>query len=237
MAGLFWSCGCRECPVQTPAGKPSLRCPSTVPPPSLRRPSLLPLAPPSAALYYLPSEVTYISFSLFLPFSLSLSHARLITSVFVGRVRTCVPPFQGQGYDLSLTLPPPPPPPPHVHTPPRPARPTAMFPIPLPRLLARGFSSSAAPLATFNQVIRGARHAQPARKPVSPAMSTSRTPCMKAVCLKVTIMSPKKPNSADRKIARVRLSNDKVVTAYIPGEGAVSPVVLCCVVVEETAVC
>lgn len=32
-------------------------------------------------------------------------------------------------------------------------------------------------------------------------------------------MNPKKPNSADRKIARVRLSNDKVVTAYIPGEG------------------
>lgn len=92
----------------------------------------------------------------------------------------------------------------------------------LPRLglLLRGFSTSAAPLATFNQVARGARHAQPARKPVSPAMSTSGKPCMKAVCLKVTIMSPKKPNSADRKIARVRLSNDKVVTAYIPGEGA-----------------
>lgn len=50
---------------------------------------------------------------------------------------------------------------------------------------------------------------------------------MKAVCLKVTIMNPKKPNSADRKVARVRLSNDKVVTAYIPGEGVYVFVCVC----------
>ena len=43
---------------------------------------------------------------------------------------------------------------------------------------------------------------------------------MKGVCLKVTVMKPKKPNSAERKIARVKLSSDKVITAYIPGEGA-----------------
>jgi len=43
---------------------------------------------------------------------------------------------------------------------------------------------------------------------------------MKGVCLKVFVMAPKKPNSAERKVARVRLSSDKVVTAYIPGEGA-----------------
>lgn len=84
---------------------------------------------------------------------------------------------------------------------------------------ARTFATTPTPLATYNQVIRGARKPQPARKPVSPAMSTTGKPCMKGVCLKVTIMNPKKPNSADRKIARVRLSNDKVVTAYIPGEG------------------
>ncbi|KAI5842966.1 hypothetical protein DFP73DRAFT_632475 [Morchella snyderi] len=83
----------------------------------------------------------------------------------------------------------------------------------------RAFSTSSPAAATFNQVIRGARKPQPARKPVSPAMSTTGNPCMKGVCLKVTIMNPKKPNSADRKVARVRLSNDKVVTAYIPGEG------------------
>lgn len=127
-----------------------------------------------------------------------------------------------------LTLSPQPPPPPHPQPPPHTH---TMFP--LPRLLLRGFATSAAPRATFNQVIRGARHAQPARKPVSPAMSTSGKPCMKAVCLKVTIMNPKKPNSADRKVARVRLSNDKVVTAYIPGEGVYVFFVFCCMQVTD----
>lgn len=42
---------------------------------------------------------------------------------------------------------------------------------------------------------------------------------MKGVCLRVTIMKPKKPNSAERKIARVKLSSDRLITAYIPGEG------------------
>ncbi|KAF8539724.1 hypothetical protein BDD12DRAFT_645390, partial [Trichophaea hybrida] len=73
--------------------------------------------------------------------------------------------------------------------------------------------------ATFNQVIRGCRKNQRARKPVSPALSQGKRPCMKGVCLRVTVMKPKKPNSAERKIARVRLSSDRVVTAYIPGEG------------------
>lgn len=41
----------------------------------------------------------------------------------------------------------------------------------------------------------------------------------RGVCVKVTTMTPKKPNSALRKIARVRLSNGMEVTAYIPGEG------------------
>lgn len=44
-------------------------------------------------------------------------------------------------------------------------------------------------------------------------------PQLKAVCLKIGITKPKKPNSAERKIAKVRLSNGKTVTAYIPGEG------------------
>ena len=45
------------------------------------------------------------------------------------------------------------------------------------------------------------------------------SPFRRGVCLKVTTMTPKKPNSALRKIARVRLSNGIEVTAYIPGEG------------------
>jgi small subunit ribosomal protein S12 len=43
-------------------------------------------------------------------------------------------------------------------------------------------------------------------------------PFKRGVCIAVKIMTPKKPNSAQRKIARVRLSNRQVVTAYIPGE-------------------
>ena len=45
------------------------------------------------------------------------------------------------------------------------------------------------------------------------------SPFKRGVCIKVTTKSPKKPNSAIRKIARVRLSNGMEVTAYIPGEG------------------
>lgn len=42
---------------------------------------------------------------------------------------------------------------------------------------------------------------------------------MKGVCIRVGITKPKKPNSGERKIARVRLSNGNEITAYIPGEG------------------
>jgi len=44
-------------------------------------------------------------------------------------------------------------------------------------------------------------------------------PFKRGVCVKVSTVTPKKPNSALRKVARVRLSNGKEVTAYIPGEG------------------
>jgi len=56
-------------------------------------------------------------------------------------------------------------------------------------------------------------------------VSRTKTPALdkcpqkKGVCLKVFIVTPKKPNSALRKVARIRLSNKKRVTAYIPGEG------------------
>jgi small subunit ribosomal protein S12 len=45
---------------------------------------------------------------------------------------------------------------------------------------------------------------------------------MKGVCIRVGITKPKKPNSGERKIARVRLSNGNEVTAYIPGEGTLT---------------
>lgn len=54
---------------------------------------------------------------------------------------------------------------------------------------------------------------------MSPALAEKKCPFMKGVCVKVGITRPKKPNSGERKTARVRLSSGKVITAYIPGEG------------------
>lgn len=52
-----------------------------------------------------------------------------------------------------------------------------------------------------------------------PLYSSSGSPFKRGVCTKVTTVTPKKPNSALRKIARVRLTSGQEVTAYIPGEG------------------
>lgn len=85
--------------------------------------------------------------------------------------------------------------------------------------ISRAFSSTPTPFATYNQVVKGCRKQQRARKAVSPALSNVNAPSLKGVCLKVGITKPKKPNSAERKTARVRLSTGRVVTCYIPGEG------------------
>jgi len=82
---------------------------------------------------------------------------------------------------------------------------------------SRSFATSRPQCATYNQVLRGCRQEQRARKPTSPALVDR--PEMKGVCIRVGITKPKKPNSGERKVARVRLSSGKVVTAYIPGEG------------------
>src|SRR5215211_7344928 len=71
-------------------------------------------------------------------------------------------------------------------------------------------------MPTINQLVRKSR-VQQYRKPKHPAMQGC--PQKKGVCTLVKTMTPKKPNSALRKIARVRLSNGKEVTAYIGGEG------------------
>jgi hypothetical protein len=81
----------------------------------------------------------------------------------------------------------------------------------------RTFTSTARPQATFMQVLRGCRQEQKARKNTSPQMSGRS--CMKGVCLRVGTTKPKKPNSGERKVARVRLTNGTEVWAYIPGEG------------------
>ena len=71
-------------------------------------------------------------------------------------------------------------------------------------------------MPTINQLVKKPRVPQ-FRRPKHPAMQGC--PQKKGVCLQVKTMTPKKPNSALRKVARVRLSNDIEVTAYIPGEG------------------
>ena len=71
-------------------------------------------------------------------------------------------------------------------------------------------------MPTINQLIR--RRRKPKRT-FSKAPVLDRCPQKRGVCLQVRTMTPKKPNSALRKIARVRLSNSKEVTVYIPGEG------------------
>ncbi|ODA77885.1 hypothetical protein RJ55_06488 [Drechmeria coniospora] len=81
------------------------------------------------------------------------------------------------------------------------------------------FSTTPARSATLNQVLRGIRKGKRARHAVSPALSNTRCPALKGVCLRVGVVRPKKPNSGERKTARVKLSTGAVVTAYIPGEG------------------
>ena len=71
-------------------------------------------------------------------------------------------------------------------------------------------------MPTISQLIRHRRQLK-VKRSKSPALTSC--PQRRGVCLQVKTMTPKKPNSALRKIARVRLSNKIEVTSYIPGEG------------------
>ena len=71
-------------------------------------------------------------------------------------------------------------------------------------------------MPTINQLVREGRHRVPNRT-TAPALMQS--PQKRGVCVRVYTTTPKKPNSALRKVARVRLTNGIEVTAYIPGEG------------------
>ena len=71
-------------------------------------------------------------------------------------------------------------------------------------------------MPTISQLIRKGRKAQKNRTK-SPALRSS--PQRRGVCTRVMTFTPKKPNSALRKVARVRLTTGIEVTAYIPGEG------------------
>ena len=71
-------------------------------------------------------------------------------------------------------------------------------------------------MPTINQLVRDARVTKRARNKV-PALE--ECPQKRGVCTRVYTTTPKKPNSALRKVARVRLTNGFEVTSYIPGEG------------------
>ncbi len=71
-------------------------------------------------------------------------------------------------------------------------------------------------MPTINQLVRSGR-SPIQKKGKAPALS--KCPQRRGVCLLVKTQTPKKPNSALRKVARVRLTNGQEVTAYIPGEG------------------
>lgn len=83
-------------------------------------------------------------------------------------------------------------------------------------LQRRPFCRTLTPLATLNQVIKGCRKPK-VKKPKAPALNGS--PQKRGVVLKVYAVKPKKPNSAQRKVVRVKLTTGKTVIAYIPGEG------------------
>ena len=71
-------------------------------------------------------------------------------------------------------------------------------------------------MPTINQLVRNSRDKVSKRNKV-PALKSC--PQKRGVCLRVYTTTPKKPNSALRKVARVKLTNGQEVTAYIPGEG------------------
>ena len=71
-------------------------------------------------------------------------------------------------------------------------------------------------MPTINQLIRHPRVTPRAKSKVK---DLANSPQKRGVCLQVKTVTPKKPNSALRKVARVRLSNGKEITAYIGGEG------------------
>lgn len=70
-------------------------------------------------------------------------------------------------------------------------------------------------MPTLNQLIRKGRKTLKKTKCKVPALRSN--PQLRGICFKLTIMRPKKPNSAQRKIAKVRLSNGKRIICYIPG--------------------
>jgi small subunit ribosomal protein S12 len=102
-----------------------------------------------------------------------------------------------------------------------------LFALPIPKrvLRARDCYHRASVMPSINQLVRKSRKA-PKKKVTTPGLKSSQggkrrlaAPQRRGVCTRVYTTTPKKPNSALRKVVRVRLTNGMEVTAYIPGEG------------------
>jgi small subunit ribosomal protein S12 len=72
-------------------------------------------------------------------------------------------------------------------------------------------------MSRLRQILISYKRVKKQRKSKTPALM--RNPQLRGVCVKVFTRTPKKPNSAIRKVAKLRLSNKKIVESYIPGEG------------------
>jgi small subunit ribosomal protein S12 len=90
---------------------------------------------------------------------------------------------------------------------------SSKFRIPFSGITRHGWFSR---MPTINQLVRNPRRKLAVKSKVKDLVEC---PQRKGVCIQVRTLTPKKPNSALRKIARVRLSNGREVTAYIGGEG------------------
>lgn len=71
-------------------------------------------------------------------------------------------------------------------------------------------------MPTFNQLYKKKRRK---KKKLNKTPALQKCPQKKGICTKLVLRTPKKPNSALRKLAKLRLTNKKVIYAYIPGEG------------------
>jgi small subunit ribosomal protein S12 len=91
-----------------------------------------------------------------------------------------------------------------------------IFRAPFLKKIEAGFLSALSKMPTINQLVRKGRN-KVKYKSKSPALENS--PFRRGVCIQVMTRTPKKPNSAMRKVAKVRLTNGYEVIAYIPDEG------------------
>jgi small subunit ribosomal protein S12 len=71
-------------------------------------------------------------------------------------------------------------------------------------------------MSTLSQIIKNKRQL---KKKKTRTLALEQAPQKKGVCVRIFIQTPRKPNSALRKVARIKLSNLKLITAFIPGEG------------------